>query len=105
MRKVFTVVSLMLLMLQSCNIMYHQVHFEKTHKNNIVTTKETKIKSTGRNCLSKEITTDKDSLMNQVTYKEVITYNCNGAYSYEVKRKTWTRVNGKKVVTVSKKGS
>jgi len=103
MRKVFTFIPLMILMFQSCNVMYHQVHFEKTHKNNIVTTKETKIKTNGRACLSKEITIEKDSLNNQVTHKEVVIYNCSGAYSYEVKRKTWILVDGKKVVTVSKK--
>jgi hypothetical protein len=103
MRKVFAFIPIFILVLPSCNVIYHQAHFEKTHKNNIVTTKETKIKNTGGNCLYKEITTEKDSLINQVTYKEVITYNCRGAYSYEVKRKTWPRANGKKVVTVSKK--
>jgi hypothetical protein len=103
MRKAVTFIPLMILVLQSCNLIYHQVHFEKTFKNNIVITKETKIKNTGRNCLSKEITIEKDSLINQVTNKEVITYNCRGTYSYEVKRKTWKRVNGKKVVIVSKK--
>jgi hypothetical protein len=76
---------------------------EKTKSNNSVTTKETKIKNTGRKCLSKEITIEKDSLLKQVIFKEVITYNCLGAYSFEVKRKTWKIVNGKKVVSVSKK--
>ena len=105
MKKVVTVVPLMLLMLQSCNIIYHQVSIEKTYENSTLTTKAMKLKSTGRNCLSKEITTKKDTLNNQMTYKEVVTLNCTGAYSYEIKRKTWTLVNGKKVVTVSKKGS
>lgn len=103
MRKAFTVVPVMILMLQSCNLIYHPIHFEKTYENNTIVIKEKKLKNNGRNCLSKEITTKKDSPHNQIVYKEVITYDCRGAYSYEVKRKTWTLDNGKKVVTILKK--
>lgn len=91
------------LIIQSCNLMEHPVHLERTSENNTIITKETKIKSNGRTCFRKEITTHMDSLNKQITFKEVVKYNCNGAYSYEVKRKKWKLENGKKIVTRSKK--
>lgn len=105
---VFKTILMMLILinifvLQSCKVFYHRVHFEHIYKPNALITKETKIKTTGRNCRSKEITTEKDLLANLVVSKEVISYTCMGAYSYEVKRKTWTRVHGKKDVTVTKR--
>lgn len=103
MKKFRALIPILIFVLQSCNIFYHRVHFEHLHKQNAIVTKETKVRNTGSTCRSKEITTEKDSLTNLVTLKEVITYDCKGAYSNEVKRKTWTRVHGKKNVTVSKK--
>lgn len=103
MKKFRALIPMVIFILQSCNIFYYQVHFEQIHKPNAIITKETKVKTTERNCRSKEITTKKDSLTNLITYKEVIIYTCKGAYSYEVKRKTWTRVHGKKDVTISKR--
>ncbi len=96
MKKFRALIPILIFILHSCNIFYHRVHFEHLPKQDAIVTKETKVRNTGSNCRSKEITTEKDSLTNLVIFKEIITYNCKGAYSYEVKRKTWTRVHGKK---------
>lgn len=93
----------MLLLLPSCNLVYRRVSVETIQTDRGQITQETKVKLDGGTCLSKEITTERDSLHRHVTFKEVVTYDCQGAYSYEVRRKTWTRVDGKKVVTVTKK--
>lgn len=98
MRKAFTFMTMFIFVLPSCHLFYHKIHFEKTIANNTITTKVSKIKNNGRNCLSKEITTIKDSLKDQLVFHEVVIYNCQGAYSYEVRRKTRKYENRKKAV-------
>lgn len=93
--------TMFIFVLPSCHLFYHKIHFEKTIANNTITTKVSKIKNNGRNCLSKEITTIKDSLKDQLVFHEVVIYNCQGAYSYEVRRKKRKYDNRKKVVVAT----
>ena len=101
MRKLLTILPLIILLLPSCYVLYEQVDLKKTYENNIVTIKEVVQKNNGRKCISKEITTKRDTISNQMTFKEVVTYDCKGAWSQVIKRKTWTWNNDEKTVIVS----
>jgi hypothetical protein len=103
MRKAFPFITMFIFVLQSCQLFYHKIHFEKTIANHTITTKVSKTKNNGRKCLSKEITTIKDSFKNKLVFHEVVIYNCQGAYSYEVRRKTKNYDNRKKTVVSTRK--
>lgn len=90
-------------LLHSCGLGYQLVKYDKEYNNNILTVKEQKAKHNGNNCHSKEIITQTDTLNNQMIYKEEITRDCKGTYSYVVKRKKWELVDGEMVKSVTKK--
>ena len=101
MKQLHVIILLSLISLQSCKMTYQRVQFEKFYENNTLITKEKKLKSIGNSCHSKEITTRKDTILSRVIFKEIVTRDCRGAYSYVIKRTIKRLVKGKKATTVS----
>ena len=90
--------------LSSCGLIYHTQNVEEHIEDNYFVNKKTQIKKRGlATCFTKEVITKVDTLTNELIFKEELTRDCKGAYSYVTKRKKWEMENGQLVQSITRK--